>query len=140
MQEPSPVVLEICELTKVFRDFWHRPTVRAVESLSLSVRRGEALGLLGPNGSGKSTTIKMILGLLRPTSGSIRYTLPKAETPKGSKAQRDPCQPVSLSAFQPQDPALRERIGYLPELSHLYHYLTPRETLRFYADLFALPS
>ena len=93
-----PIVLDIHELTKVFRDFWHRPTVRAVSSLSLSVRRGEVLGLLGPNCSGKSTTMKMILGLLRPTSGTIGYTLPKAERLKGLEAERGA---VSLSAFQP---------------------------------------
>jgi len=138
-------VLEISELTKVFRDFWHRPTVRAVSSLSLCVRRGEVLGLLGPNGSGKSTTIKMILGLLRPTSGTIRYMLPavSAKPPYQVSEIGRACSPnapsESLSTFQPTDPRLRERIGYLPELSHLYHYLTPRETLRFYADLFAMP-
>ena len=134
-------VLEISELTKVFRDFWHRPTVRAVSSLSLSVRRGEVLGLLGPNGSGKSTTIKMILGLLRPSSGTIRYTLDAIPRLQSTAIDRNrPHSEASgLSVFQPTDPRLRERIGYLPELSHLYHYLTPRETLRFYADLFAMP-
>ena len=58
-------------LVKIFRDFWRRPTAHAVDSLSLTVRRGEVFGLLGPNGSGKSTTIKMILGLLHPTAGRV---------------------------------------------------------------------
>lgn len=58
-------------LTKVFKDFWLRDRARAVDSLTFEIRRGEIFGLLGPNGSGKSTTIKMILGLLRPTSGRV---------------------------------------------------------------------
>lgn len=109
-------VLSACALTKVFRDFWRRPKVRAVENLDLCLHRGEVLGLLGPNGSGKSTTIKMMLGLLRPTHGTI-------------------------TAFgrSPDAPAVRARIGYLPELSHLYQYLTPRETLDLYGGLFDLP-
>jgi ABC-2 type transport system ATP-binding protein len=104
-------------LTKVFRDFWRRPKVRAVDGLTLSVARGEVFGLLGPNGSGKSTTIKMLLGLLHPTSGSAR-----------------------ILGRSPDDLAARRRIGYLPEESHLYRHLTARETLDFYARLFSLPA
>ncbi len=54
-------------LTKIFRDFWCRPKVRAVNAISFDVRAGEVFGLLGPNGSGKTTTLRMILGLLTPT-------------------------------------------------------------------------
>src|SRR4029078_6267949 len=63
----SDVVIETRSLTKVFRDFWGRPKVRAPNALDLQIRRGEIFGLLGPNGSGKSTTIKLLLGLLFPS-------------------------------------------------------------------------
>ncbi len=102
-------------LTKTFRDFWRRPRVRAVEGLSLSVARGEVFGLLGPNGSGKSTTLKMILGLLRPTRGRL-----------------------VVAGRPPTDVRAKERIGYLPEESCLYPYLTAGETLDFYGRLFDL--
>src|SRR5436190_1974929 len=69
--DASSVVIKCVGLTKLFRDFWLRNRVRAVDGLDLDVRRGEVFGLLGPNGSGKSTTIKMILGLLQPTAGHI---------------------------------------------------------------------
>ena len=64
-------VIRLEKVSKTFRDFWLRPTVAAVDSLDLEVRRGEVFGLLGPNGSGKSTTIKMILGLLSPSAGKV---------------------------------------------------------------------
>src|SRR5437773_11852515 len=65
----SDVVIETRSLTKIYRDFWGRQKVRALSALDLQIRRGEIFGLLGPNGSGKSTTIKLLLGLLFPTSG-----------------------------------------------------------------------
>ena len=115
MNKMEEHVIELKDVRKVFRDFWRRPTVVAVDGLNLAVRRGEVFGLLGPNGSGKSTTIKMHLGLLRPTSGSVK-----------------------LLGREPTDVAAKARIGYLPELSHLHTFLTPRETLRYYASLFGL--
>lgn len=108
-------VVEVNHLTKVFHDFWRRPTVRAVNDLTLEIRGGEIFGLLGPNGSGKSTTIKMLLGLLHPTSGTVR-----------------------VLGRPPRDVACKSKIGYLPEESYLYPYLTPRETLNFYGHLFDL--
>lgn len=108
-------VVEVAGLTKVFRDFWRRPKVRAVDGVELAVERGEIFGLLGPNGSGKSTTLKILLGLLHATSGSVRVL---GRSPRDVKVKRD--------------------IGYLPEESYLYGYLTPRETLHFYARLFDL--
>ena len=114
--EPE-VIAQLRGVSKVFRDFWQRPKVTAVQDLTLSIRPGEVFGLLGPNGSGKSTTIKMLLGLLRPTSGNITV-LGKSPTHTASKS----------------------RIGYLPEESHLYQYLSARETLDFYARLFAMDS
>ena len=105
-------VVELDNVAKIFRDFWLKPTVKAVDGVSLSIGKGEVFGLLGPNGSGKSTTIKMILGLLRPTSGTVK-----------------------LFGLKPQSLEARRRLGYLPELSYLHPYLTPRETLRYYAGL-----
>ena len=108
----APVV-EIRKLTKVFRDFWRRPKVRAVDGVDLDIVPGEIFGLLGPNGSGKTTTLKILLGLLFPTSGSLL-----------------------VFNHSPRDVQTKSRIGYLPEESYLYKYLTPRETLDFYGKLF----
>ena len=102
-------------VTKTFRDFWMRPRVRAVENVDLEVRRGQVYGLLGPNGSGKSTTIKMLLGLLQPTAGRI-----------------------AVLGKRPKDVAVKRMIGYLPEESYLYRFLTGRETLDYYGRLFRL--
>jgi ABC-2 type transport system ATP-binding protein len=109
------IVLE--GVRKTFRDFWLRPTVEAVRGVDLTVSRGDVFGLLGPNGSGKSTTIKMILGLLSPTAGSVR-----------------------LFGLPPRAQAARARIGYLPELSSLHPFLTAKETLMYYAGLSGLPA
>ena len=70
--QSSESVIEIRNLGKVYRDFWGRPKVKAVNALSLDVRRGEVFGLLGPNGSGKTTTLKLLLGLLFPSEGEIK--------------------------------------------------------------------
>jgi ABC-2 type transport system ATP-binding protein len=111
----SDVVIETRNLTKVYRDFWGRRKVAALKSLDIEVRKGEIFGLLGPNGSGKSTTIKLILGLLFPTSGRVLvFDQDATETQKN------------------------ERIGYLPEESYLYKFLTTDETLDFYGRLFNL--
>ena len=114
MNETEDVVV-LSDVRKTFRDFWLRPTVNAVDGLSLSVRRGEVFGLLGPNGSGKSTTIKMILGLLSPSAGK-----------------------VSLFGLSPRSIEARRRLGYLPELSYLHPFLTAKETLLYYAGLCGL--
>jgi ABC-2 type transport system ATP-binding protein len=113
----SEPILQTNELTKVFRDFWYRPRAKAVDKLSLTVNRGEVYGLLGPNGSGKSTTIKLILGLLFPTSGQI-----------------------AVFGRAPTNVEIKKRIGFLPEESYLYKYLNAEETLDFYARLFGLPA
>ena len=113
MNEES--VIELVDVRKTFRDFWLRPTVNAVDDLTLTVRRGEVFGLLGPNGSGKSTTIKMILGLLAASAGK-----------------------VSLFGLSPRTVEARRRLGYLPELSYLHPFLTARETLGYYAGLCGL--
>ena len=64
-------VIKLRSLEKTYLDFWRRPTVRALRGLNLTVSRGEVFGLLGPNGSGKSTTIKLLLGLIAPTAGTV---------------------------------------------------------------------
>ena len=109
--------IETFSLTKVFADWWGRNRVCAVEDLSLKIRYNEIFGLLGPNGSGKTTTIKMLLGLLHPTKGRS----------------------VVLGG-DATDPKINARIGFLPEESYLYKYLSARETLEFYGRLFKLPS
>lgn len=104
-------------LTKVYTDFWGRPKVTALSDLNLTIQRGEVFGLLGPNGSGKSTTIKLLLGLIFATSGK-GWVLGH---PAGSTA-------------------INEKIGFLPEESYLYKFLSGEETLRFYGKLFKIPS
>lgn len=114
---PAEPVIEIRNLTKDYRDFWGRRKVRAVNSLSLSVNKGEVFGLLGPNGSGKTTTMKLLLGLLFPTEGEIR-----------------------VLGEQATNVEKNERIGYLPEESYLYRFLNAEETLDFYGRLFNMPK
>jgi ABC-2 type transport system ATP-binding protein len=112
---PDDVIIETRNLTKVYRDFWGRQKVRALKALDLEVRRGEIFGLLGPNGSGKTTTIKLLLGLLFPTSGqALVFGRDATEVTKN------------------------ERIGYLPEESYLYKFLSAEETLDFYGRLFKM--
>jgi ABC-2 type transport system ATP-binding protein len=108
-------VIQIRNLSKIYRDFWGRKKVRALNSLSLDVHKGEVFGLLGPNGSGKTTTLKLLLGLLFPTEGNVTIL----------------GQPAS-------DVSKNERIGYLPEESYLYRFLNAEETLDFYGRLFKM--
>jgi len=113
----SESVIEIRNLTKIYRDFWGRKKVRALNQLSLDVKKGEVFGLLGPNGSGKTTTLKLLLGLLFPTEGEVRIL-------------GEPATNVSKN----------ERIGYLPEETYLYRFLNAEETLDFYGRLFNIPA
>jgi ABC-2 type transport system ATP-binding protein len=103
-------------LTKVYKDFWGQDKVRALDDLTLTIRRGEVFGLLGPNGSGKSTTIKLLLGLIFPTRGRASIL----GEPAGAAR-------------------INERIGFLPEESYLYRFLNGEETLYFYGRLFRIP-
>ncbi len=111
------MVVQAEGLTKTFKDFWRRPKVHAVRGVNFNAASGEILGLLGPNGSGKSTILKMILGLLVPSAGRLR-----------------------VFGQSPRHVPSKERIGYLPEESYLYPYLTAEEIIAFYARLFNLSS
>ena len=113
----TETVISAQSLTKVFKDFWGRPKARAVDGIDFDVKRGEVFGLLGPNGSGKSTTVKMLLGLLYPSSGRI-----------------------SVFDHSPRHVQTKSRIGYLPEESYLYRYLNSEETVDFFGSLFHIES
>lgn len=110
-------IVETRSLTKIYRDFWGRKKKTALNALDLTIKKGEIFGLLGPNGSGKTTTIKLLLGLLFPTSGDgLVFGQPATKVEKN------------------------ERIGYLPEESYLYRFLNAEETLDFYGRLFSMSS
>lgn len=94
-----------------------RTKVTAVQGLSLDIGKGEVFGCIGPNGAGKSTTIKMLLDLIRPDSGSI-----------------------TIAGIPSTDETSRARVGYLPENPYLYDYLTAREYLAFAARLSGMQS
>src|SRR5437899_12351401 len=94
-----------------------QPRKVAVKDLNLSVRAGEVFGFLGPNGAGKTTTMNVLLGFVNATSGEAR-----------------------LFGVNVREPIARQRIGYLPELTYYYKFLTAEEILRFYARIFAIPS
>jgi ABC-2 type transport system ATP-binding protein len=106
-------ILSVDRLTKRYG------ALTAIQDLSFDVRSGEVLGLLGPNGSGKSTTVKILTGLLRPTSGLVRID--------GHDALDDL-------------PSYKAMIGYVPEEPHLYSYLTGPEYLRLIGRLRLLPE
>ena len=98
-------------VSKKFGDVW------AVRDLSLRIGYGRVYGLLGPNGSGKSTTMKMILGLVKPDSGKILVD--------GIDVSKDPVE-------------VRKIIGYVPETSRLYDYLTGIEYLDFIGEAYGM--
>ncbi len=104
-------VIHTEDLTKVFGDF------TAVDHVSFNVKAGEIVGYLGPNGSGKTTTIRMLLGLLRPSSG-------KAEV-LGFDVAR-------------QSEEVRRRVGYMSQKFSLYHDLTVSENLSFYGGVYGI--
>ena len=114
--QATEVVVEARNLSKVYRDFWGRSKKVALKPLDLEIRRGEIFGLLGPNGSGKTTTMKLLLGLIFPTSGE-----------------------AIVFGKDATDVSKNDRIGYLPEESYLYKFLDAEETLDFYGRLFDMP-
>lgn len=114
-----PYAIEAQDLVKVYKAEKKRADLIAVDHLNLRVAPGEFYGFLGPNGAGKSTTIKMLTGLLRPTSGRIVIA--------GSDLAADPL-------------AVKRAIGVLPEDLNLYERLTSYEFLKFAAQMYGLPN
>jgi ABC-2 type transport system ATP-binding protein len=93
--------------------------ILAVDQVDLTIRTGEIFGLLGPNGSGKSTTLKMLLGLIQPDSGSV--------TVLGMNVQKDPVN-------------VKQVVGYVPESPRLYEFLTGIEYLDFVGDIYGMQT
>ncbi len=110
-----PVAVSLKNITRVYPVPLRRERLVAVRDLSLEVREGEVYGLLGPNGSGKSTTLKILLGLVTPTSGT-----------------------AEVFGHDSRDFAARSEVGFLPENPYFYKFLTGAETLRFYGRLCGL--
>jgi ABC-2 type transport system ATP-binding protein len=105
--------VRLTNVTKRYAD------LTAVDNLSLDISKGEVLGLLGPNGSGKSTTMKMMLGLLAPSSGTVSVL--------GYDVVRDPID-------------VRRRVGYVPESPRVYEFLTALEFLDLTGDVYGMTA
>lgn len=108
-------VLEVENLRKVFVRGLSRKRTVAVDGISFAVERGEVFGFLGPNGAGKTTTMKMLMGLIHPTSGT-----------------------ASILGAPVGDLAAKQRIGYLPENPYFYDYLTATEFLHMVGRIYGL--
>ncbi|NMC82785.1 MAG: ABC transporter ATP-binding protein [Armatimonadetes bacterium] len=109
--------IEINELTKVYKSVVGDGRFTAVDKLNLTVDEGQIFGFLGPNGAGKTTTIKMLLGLIFPTSGSAKLL----------------GKPIG-------DISTKNGISYLPETPYFYDYMTGPELLDFYGRLFRIDT
>src|SRR5712692_5786388 len=110
--------IEILGLEKTYLvGFWRKRPKRALHPLHLTVEEGEVFGFLGPNGAGKTTTLKMLMGLVFPTSGSAR-----------------------ILGREWTDPAVKAQIGFLPEQPYFYDYLTAHELLNYYGQLSGVPA
>src|SRR5450755_3257617 len=106
--------IQIDGLTKDYAvGFWRKNMRRSLDHLTLQVNEGEAFGFLGPNGAGKTTTLKLLMGLIFPTSGS-----------------------AMVRGRSIADIGMHREIGYMPEQPYFYDYLTARELLDYYARLF----
>jgi ABC-2 type transport system ATP-binding protein len=114
--DPADAVIELTGLTKDYETgFLKKKRVRALDNLSLEVRRGEIFGFLGPNGAGKTTTLKLLMRLIYPTSGTAR-----------------------ILGRSIEDVETHSRVGYLPENPYFYDYLSGRELLDYTAALFGM--
>src|SRR5437763_9168920 len=110
--------IEILGLEKTYTvGFWRKKPKLALKPLHLSVEEGEIFGFLGPNGAGKTTTLKLLMGLVFPTSGSAR-----------------------ILGMEVNDPRMKAQIGFLPEQPYFYDYLTARELLIYYGQLSGMDS
>ncbi|MCK6591826.1 MAG: ABC transporter ATP-binding protein [Polyangiaceae bacterium] len=112
--EETEALIGVRDLRKTFRTGFFR-RVEAVKGVSFSVRRGEIFGFLGPNGAGKTTTIKILTGLIAPSSGE-----------------------AFLFGERAPSPSARRRLGFLPENPYVYPYLTPREFVQLCGRLSGL--
>ena len=106
-------MIEFQGITKTYGSF------RALAPLTLEVRRGEMFGFLGPNGAGKTTTIRMMMGILVPSEGTVRIA--------GFDCHRD-------------GPEVKRRVGYLPDSPVFYDYLRGREILQFIGEMHGLAA
>ncbi len=113
MTDEAPVLCR--DVAKTYRDFWGRAAFPALSGVDLVVGRGESHALLGPNGSGKTTTLRILLGLMRPSRGEAR-----------------------LFGRDPTEPAARRRVGFLPEQSSLHGFLSAHETLELFARIYGV--
>jgi len=105
--------IEILGLEKTYvAGFWRKRPKRALHPLNLTVEQGEIFGFLGPNGAGKTTTLKLLMGLVFPTSGSAR-----------------------ILGREWTDPDIKAQIGFLPEQPYFYDFLTAHELLNYYGQL-----
>jgi len=102
-------IIKLDSVTKIYKNF------TAVNGVNLQIREGEILGLIGHNGAGKTTTLKMIVGLLAPTEGTIE---------------------VMGHDITKENTKIKQHIGYLPEESPLYENMTIRQYLEFFAELY----
>jgi len=109
-------VIETKKLCKVYESALKGQDVRALNNVDLSIESGEIFAYLGPNGSGKTTTIKLLLGLIFPTSGEMRI----------------------MGSTKIGRPAIRKKIGYLPEGAYYPDFLRGEEVLEFYGELYGL--
>lgn len=111
-------IVEIQDLSKDYETgFWKKKKVRALDGLSLSVEPGQIFGFLGGNGAGKTTTIKILMGLLFPTSGTAR-----------------------ILGRDIADVSMHREIGYCPENPYFYDYLTASELMNYFGEIFGLDS
>src|SRR5262249_18575004 len=107
-------VIEIKNLTKDYETgFWKKKKVRSLDDLSLKVKGGQIFGFLGANGAGKTTTIKLLMGLLFPTSGT-----------------------ASILGRDISDADMHRSIGYCPENPYFYDYLTAVELMKYFGEIF----
>ena len=112
MAVQNQTIIEVSNLRKVFKVGFRRKQVTAVHDISFNVKKGEIFGIVGPNGAGKTTTIKILTGLLRPSSGS-----------------------ASLFGIPSSEVSSREKLGYLPEGPYFYEHLKVEELLIYYGLL-----
>jgi ABC-2 type transport system ATP-binding protein len=109
-------IIEIENLTKDYEiGFWKKKKVRALDDLTLTVESGQIFGFLGGNGAGKTTTIKILMSLIFPSSGRAK-----------------------ILGHDISDVRMRHRIGYCPENPYFYDYLTARELMMYFGELFGL--